>query len=127
MKTPATATLPVAFVPVDVTIPCRGELLVDMHEQGLADMYKLIGCELVERVPHLLALEEAEMWVDEEGSCRRGARRNLRASMIAGVTIYGNAIITGRDLTCLRMDCPKAFFDNVQTLAEEWMAKHNEK
>jgi hypothetical protein len=122
MKTPATATLPVAFVSADLTVPCRGELIVDMHEQGLADMYKLIGCSLVERVPQLLGLEEAEMWVDEEGMLN-GSPLNTRASMIAGTYIHGHAIITGRDLTCLRMDCPKAFFDRVQTLAEEWMAR----
>lgn len=122
MKTPATATLPVAFVPVDVTSPCRGELIVDMHRQGLGDMYTLIGCSLVERVPQLLGLEEAEMWVDEEGMLK-GSPLNIRASMIAGTFIHGNAIITGRDLTSLRMDCPKMFFDNVQTLAEEWIAR----
>jgi hypothetical protein len=120
MKTPATATLPVAFVSADLTIPCRGEL-IDIG-MGLGGMYDLIGCDLVERVPQLLGLEEAEMWVDEEGMLK-GSPLNTRASMIAGTYIHGHAIITGRDLTCLRMDCPKAFFDRVQTLAEEWVAR----
>jgi hypothetical protein len=121
MKTPAsTATLPVAFVSADLTVPCRGEL-IDIG-MGLGDMHKLIGCSLVERVPQLLGLEEAEMWVDEEGMLK-GSPLNTRASMIAGTYIHGHAIITGRDLTCLRMDCPKAFFDRVQTLAEEWVAR----
>ena len=120
MKTPATATLPVAFVSADLTIPCRGEL-IDIG-MGLGGMYDLIGCDLVERVPQLLGLEEAEMWVDEEGMLK-GSPLNTRASMIAGTYIHGHAIITGRDLTSLRMDCPKAFFDRVQVLAEEWMAR----
>lgn len=120
MKTPATATLPVAFVSADLTIPCRGELIDVSY--GVADMHKLIGCSLVERVRQLLGLEEAEMWVDEEGAIN-GSPLNLRATMIAGTYIHGDAIITGRDLTSLRMDCPKAFFDKVQVLAEEWMAR----
>lgn len=120
MKTPATATLPVAFVSADLTVPCRGEL-IDIG-MGLGDMYNLIGCSLVERVSQLLGLEEAEMWVDEEGMLN-GSPLNIRASMIAGTSIHGNAIITGRDLTSLRMDCPKAFFDRVQVLAEEWIAR----
>jgi hypothetical protein len=126
MKTPAYTTIPTAFLPADLTIPVRGEFIDIGKAHGYEDMTRLIGCncQTVERIGSLLGLEEAEMWMDE---CQSDLPLNLRATMIAGMHVYGDVVITGpmvdSTITSLRMDCPKAFFDRVQKLAEAWVAR----
>lgn len=115
-----TSTIDTAFVPADIAAPVKVVSITNPND--LSEMYALIGCDTVERVSHLLALERAEMWVDENGLLTVAPVLNIRASMIAGIRIYGNAIITGPSMTTLKMaECPRDFFNRVEEAAKAWL------
>jgi hypothetical protein len=120
-----TRTIHAAFIPVRMTDPVK----VVPVSRDLSDLYSLIGCEMVERVsfpPAIVSRVSIEMWVDEEGALKADRVMNIRASIIAGRVIFGNAILSGESndsgLTTLYLDCPKSFIDRVEILAKMWIA-----
>jgi hypothetical protein len=70
-----------------------------------------------------------DMWVDESGLLN-DSPINVRASIITGRRIYGNAVITGRKETpeCNTIcdlkfkSCVLEFLRLLQTTAEDWIA-----
>jgi hypothetical protein len=120
-----TRTIHAAFIPVRMTDPVK----VVPVSRDLSDLYSLIGCEMLERVsfpPAIVSRVSIEMWVDEEGALKADRVMNIRASIIAGRVIFGNAILSGESndsgLTTLYLECPKDFFDRVEALAKAWIA-----
>lgn len=94
---------------------------VKVISPSLSSMYPVIGCSLVERV-QVAGIKEATLWVDEEGICN-GKPLNLRASIIAGQPLFGDAIMAGDNgssVTSLSIPCPKMYFDIVQKEAMEY-------
>jgi hypothetical protein len=122
-----TRSIHAAFIPVRMTDPVK----VVPVCRDLSDLYSLIGCEMVERVsfpPAIVSRVSIEMWVDEEGALKADKVMNVRASIIAGRVIYGNAVLSGESndsgLTTLYLECPKDFIDRVEVLAKMWIAEH---
>jgi hypothetical protein len=118
-----TRTIYAAFIPVRMTDPVK----VVPVSRDLSDLYTHIGCEMLERVGHpIFTRMSIEMWVDEEGALKADRVMNIRASIIAGRVIFGNAILSGESndsgLTALYLECPKDFFDRVEALAKAWIA-----
>lgn len=116
--------LSVAFIPVGLSEPIK----VVQITNKLSSMYPIIGCSMVERVP-LHPSYKSNLWVDEEGLLKDQPQVNIRASCIAGQTIYGNAIFAGEKITedgpemvSLCIPCPKQYFDMVQKEAEQIIA-----
>lgn len=62
----------------------------------LDEMYKLIGCELVELIP---LPHNQEMWVDEEGKIK-GAPINRKATQVFQAAIGAFDAIVGKALIC---------------------------
>ena len=109
-----------ALVPANMAEPIK---VIPLN--GFADLYPAIGCDLVQPVQNLLGIDGPVMWVDEEGVCV-GKPMNVRASIIAGQRIVGNAVLTGTkdgDIAPLLIDCPAIFFDRINVLAKDWIAK----
>jgi len=126
-------TVNALFIPADIGPACR---TITLHNndyvlQGVADC---IGCEYVETVTLLPIIREGigmptDMWVDESGLLN-DSPINVRASIITGRRIYGNAVITGRKMTregdtiCdLKFkSCVLEFLRLLQNTAEDWIA-----
>ena len=74
-----------------VTVRGTGD---DLH---LGDLYAAIGCDLVDAVrpDHSHFSRNGGMiWVDDEGLLKPEPEPNLRASIIAGRPLYGDAVYT---------------------------------
>ena len=118
----------VAHIPANFTQPIK---VVDITD-NLSSMYPILDCNIVERVA-MHSSYRAAMWVSEEGAIVNFSKLNLRASVIVGHEIYGDAIMAGEDtegnITSLQISCPKIFFDMVeeecQALALELLTKDN--
>jgi len=91
MKIPAIllpAALPEMPRPVDL-----------VSVETLKSLREFIGCDIVERVSLDSQLNDIEtngvLWIDEEGRCKNSPQINIRASILAGTEIYGNALLCG--------------------------------
>lgn len=107
--------IPAAFIPANICDPIK---TVDITTD-LSSMYPIIGCTIVEPVA-LHRSYNATLWVDEEGFCKQNIL-NLRASVLCGRPIVGDAIMAGTDgkkIVPLSLNCPKILFDSVQAEAE---------
>ena len=107
-------TVYAASIPADHTSPIT---TVELPE-GFDSLYTVIGCDLVEAVR---VDSETTLWCDEEALCKAEPKLNIRASLICGHNIFGNAVLCGDEdgaVVSLLMPCPKVFFDAVQKEAE---------
>lgn len=72
--------------------------LVDVAAKGLADYYKLIDTDIVERTPGQIEGYAVEIWCDEEGCYKRDNVMNLMLFALTGRTIVRNVVVHGRSL-----------------------------
>lgn len=82
---------------VPVAGPIRDVVVADRDDSGLADLYRLIGCDYVEHVRG----PGCSLWVDEEGAVSDPPRPpNPRIDQLLrrtdGWSIRGDVVITGR-------------------------------
>ena len=85
------------FLPADTSVPAD---LFDIHDKSIVKvLYERIGCDLVERVsvqPEVCQrVGRMALWIDESGLLKNSPRINLRASILAGRELYGNAVLCG--------------------------------
>jgi hypothetical protein len=93
----ASMKVPALYLPAQTAEPID---IFDLKDAStLKPLYNRIGCSLVERVkPQVDFLNKIGpmcLWIDEEGRCKNEPIINLRASIIAGQELYGNAVLCG--------------------------------
>ena len=119
-------------IPTDLNAPCHTLVI---PSDDLSHIATHIGCEYVARVDLLPMVNEhigmdTDMWVDDCGLLVERPVLNIRASIITGQRIFGNAVITGRDndpeggsICDLKFKgCVVKFLDILQTTAQDWIA-----
>ena len=113
------------FIPANMEQPIRVVPLIS--DNPLRDMYSLMGCEIVQRISHLISTTEpVALWVDEEGAMKPNLM-NVRASIIAGIPLMGDAILAGDnggDIVSLRMECPAEFMSRIEAFSHDWNSKY---
>lgn len=128
----STTTYNALSIPTDINTPCRA-LVIPSND--LSHIATHIGCEYVARVDLLSIVNEGigmdtDMWVDDCGLLVERPVLNIRASIITGQRIFGNAVITGRDndpeggsICDLKFkSCAVEFIRILQTAAQDWIA-----
>ena len=86
------------LIPSDLSVP-MSPVTVRGNGDNLEfqDLYAAIGCSLVEpvRPDHShFSRKGGTIWVDEEGLLKADPQPNVRASILAGRPLYGNAVYT---------------------------------
>jgi hypothetical protein len=125
-----TTTIPALLIPADLTLPFR-TISLPKGDNTLMAMYPEIGCEIVARVNMSKTVDEVigmpvDLWVDDCGLLTDAPVLNIRASILAGQELYGNAVLTGStrmhdditDLQFVRI-CAANFLERLQKLAED--------
>lgn len=89
--------IPALFLPADTSVPAD---LFDLQDSSTFKLlYERIGCDLVERVSVEAEVSKRiapmALWIDESGLLKDSPRINLRASILAGRELYGNAVLCG--------------------------------
>jgi hypothetical protein len=124
-KTTTTTIISVLLVPADRSYPMT---MVNLRkgDYALTDMYKHMECDYVQTVP--VPRKGIVLWVDEEGTLKRDPKINVRASILAGQQIMGNAILSGQDslygVNNLKMDDLIEFLNKVELSAHEMIKLH---
>ena len=125
-----TTTIPALLIPADLTLPFR-TISLPKGDNTLMAMYPEIGCEIVARVNMTKTVDEVigmpvDLWVDDCGLLIDAPVFNIRASILAGQELYGNAVLTGStrmhdDITALQFSgCAKDFLNRLQELSEHY-------
>ena len=120
------------LIPADLNAACKS---VHIPNRDLFEVSKIIGCEYVALVNVLPIIRQGigmdtDLWVDDCGLLVESPVLNVRASIISGQRLYGNAILTGRVLTeegatmadLKFRSCVVEFLNNLQTTAQDWIA-----
>ena len=128
----STTTFNALSVPTDLNTPCHALVI---PSDDLSHIASHIGCDYVARVDLLPLVNEGigmdtDMWVDDCGLLVDRPVLNVRASIITGQQIFGNAVITGRnndpegDSICdLKFKgCVLEFLNILQRTAQDWVA-----
>ena len=128
----STTTYNSLAIPTDLNTPCH---VLVIPGDDLSHIASHIGCEYVARVDLLPIINkgigmDTDMWVDDCGLLVDRPVLNVRASIITGQQIFGNAVITGRnndpegDSICdLKFRaCVLEFLRILQTAAESMVA-----
>ena len=89
------------LIPADLNAACKS---VHIPNRDLFEVSKIIGCEYVALVNVLPIIRQGigmdtDLWVDDCGLLVERPVLNVRASIISGQRLYGNAILTGREMT----------------------------
>jgi hypothetical protein len=86
------------LIPADLSTPMSPVTVRGTGDDlNLQDLYAAIGCTLVDAVrpDHSHFSRKGGMiWVDDEGLLKADPQPNLRASILAGRPLYGNAVYT---------------------------------
>jgi hypothetical protein len=80
-------------------IKTDGEMrLVEVATRGLADYYKLIDTDIVERTPGSIEGYMVEIWCDEEGCFKADNYLNLMLLSLSGRQIVRDVVVHSRSL-----------------------------
>lgn len=81
-------------IPADLDTPCCPVPVGHKDEDSLhlPDMYAALNCDLVE-VVQAAFFPQIALWCDEEALCKGEPELNLRASILAGRSIYGPVLV----------------------------------
>lgn len=122
-----TTTIPALLIPANLSLPMR-TVEIPNSTDCLFTVSEMIGCTFVTRTDvspevHRAIGMPTDMWVDDCGLMVANPKFNLRAALLTGQNLYGDAILTGstgEDIVALAFKgCAKDFLDLVQRQAEK--------